>query len=296
MVASVCDAQLLTLSRGGRWYGRYGTLPCPLCQPEARPGQNALTLSDGAKGLLAHCKKTGCAFRDVAAALGITPGTFSAPNPAILAQHAADRQAEAEKRARQARTIWVEAAPISGTIAETYLRGRGITCDLPDSLRFHPEAWHGPTARRLPALVARVDGSSSFAVHRTFLRQDGNGKAEVEPQKAMLGAVKGGAVQLARASGPLVVAEGIETALSLASGLLCEPATVWAALSTSGMRALELPACTGRLTVACDGDAPGRAAALMLAERAYGLGWRVGLLDPGDGADFNDLLRKGVAA
>lgn len=87
---SISCAQALTLSRGGRWYGRYGNLPCPICQPDARPGQNALTLADGAKGLLAHCKKTGCPFRDVLAALGIVPGTYLVPEPSITAQREAE--------------------------------------------------------------------------------------------------------------------------------------------------------------------------------------------------------------
>lgn len=70
----------------------------------------------------------------------------------------------------------------------------------------------------------------------------------------------------------------------------------WAALSTSGLRGLHLPPQPGRLTIAQDGDAPGRAAALDLAARAHGLGWQVDRIDPGDGADFNDLLqRKAVA-
>jgi len=87
------------------------------------------------------------------------------------------------------------------------------------------------------ALIERADG---FSVHRTYLRPDGTGKAAIDPDKAMLGAVAGGAVRLTQAQGPLVVAEGIETALALASGMLGRPATIWAALSTSGMRALRL--------------------------------------------------------
>ncbi len=41
------DAQSLTMALGGRWYGRYGIAPCPVCQPERRKGQNALNLADG---------------------------------------------------------------------------------------------------------------------------------------------------------------------------------------------------------------------------------------------------------
>ena len=284
------DARTLTETLGGRWHLRYGVAACPICQPEARKDQDALTLSDGRNGLLAHCKKGGCDFRDILAAAGIAPGSYQRPDPAIIAQREAEHRAEAEKRARQAHDLWRDAQPITGTAAETYLRGRAITCPLPASLRFHPGAWHGATARCYPALVALVEGSDGFAVHRTYLRADGLGKAAVEPEKAMLGATAGGAVRLTDGLGLLVVAEGIETALSLACGLLREPATIWAALSTSGIRALRLPDKPGRLTIARDGDDAGKAAAITLAERAVALGWQVSLLPAPDGRDWNDIL------
>ncbi|OWJ80976.1 virulence-associated protein E [Haematobacter massiliensis] len=113
----------------------------------------------------------------------------------------------------------------------------------------------------------------------------------------MLGVVTGGAVRVAEGNGPLVVAEGIETALSLSSGLLRAPATIWAALSTSGMTSLHLPPAPGRLTIATDGDAPGRAAGHALAERATALGWTVSLLPAPEGRDWNDILTmKGASA
>jgi len=85
--------------------------------------------------------------------------------------------------------------------------------------------------------------------------------------------------------------------LSLACDLLDEPVAIWAALSTSGLRGLRLPAEPGRLTIGCDGDTPGREAAHALAERAHALGWTVGFLDPGDGRDWGDVLTgKAVAA
>lgn len=289
-------ARELTKALGGRWYGRYGAAPCPVCQPEGRKEQNALTLADGAQGLLAHCKRSDCAFRDILTAAGITPGTYTPPDPAALAEREREQRAAAERRAANARRLWQEARPIASTIAETYLRGRGITCDLPPTLHFHGETWHGPTARRLPALVALVEGSENFAVHRTFLRPDGTGKADVDPAKAMLGATAGGAVRLTNALGPLVACEGIETGLSLASGLLRTPATIWCALSTSGLRALHLPPNPTDLTIAADGDKAGREAAHALAERACALGWKVSLLPAPDGRDWNDILTRRQAA
>ena len=286
------DAQTLTIAMDGTWLGRYGTAPCPACQPEGRKGQNALTLTDGTNCLLAHCKKGGCTFRDILVAAGIAPGTFTPPNPARIAKRERERRAEAERKAEQAKQLWQEAQPIARTVAQTYLRGRGITCDLPPALRFHSATWHGATAKRFPAMVAMVEDSDAFAVHRTYLLADGTGKAEIEPAKAMLGATACGAVRLADGPGPLVVAEGIETALSLASGLLRTPAMVWAALSTSGIRGLRLPDNPGQLTIAPDGDTAGRAAANALATRAHSLGWQVSLLHAPDGRDWNDVLQE----
>ena len=292
------DARSLTMALGGRWNGRYGTAPCPVCQPERRKDQNALTLADGRDGrLLASCKKSACAFPDIIRAAGIAPGEYQPPDPTMLAQRERERQAEAQRKAEQAKRVWQEAQPIADTMAETYLRGRGITCDLPTTLRFHPECWHGPTAKRHPAMIAMVEGADGFAVHRTYLRADGGGKAGLDGgDKLMLGAVTGGAVRLTQAQGPLVVAEGIETGLSLASGLLSRPVASCAALSTSGIRGLRLPLRPGRLTIAPDGDEPGRAAAHALAERAHALGWQVSLLPAPDGRDWNDVLAgKAVA-
>jgi len=293
------EAEQITLDLRGKWYGRFGSAPCPVCQPEGRRDQDALTLSDAPDGrLLAHCKKAGCSFRDLAAALGLTSGSFAKSDPMQAAQRDAERRADAAKRAAQAKRLWDEAQIIAGTAAEAYLRGRGITCALPLTLRFHGACWHGPTAQRYPALVVAVQGAGLPAVHRTYLRADGSGKAGLDGgDKLMLGATAGGAVRLTDGPGRLVVAEGVETGLSLACGLLGEPATIWAVLSTSGIRGLRLPPHAGRLTIVCDGDGPGRQAAHALAERAHARGWTVSFLDPGDGHDFNDILTgKAVAA
>jgi hypothetical protein len=291
------DAKELNLALGGKWHGRYGAAPCPICQPERRKGQNALTLADGLNGrLVLDCKKSACAFLDILAAAGLHSGEYSPPDAATIVQRNAEQRVETEKRAAQARRLWREAQPIAGTIAETYLRARGITCPLPETLRFHPECWHGPTSKRWPAMVGAVQGTGLPAMHRTYLRPDGSGKAALYPDKMMLGATAGGAVRLTNAQGPLVVAEGIETALSLASGLLHAPATVWAALSTSGIRGLHLPPTASRLTIAPDGDKPGREAANALAERAHAQGWQVSQLPAPDCRDWNDILTGKDAA
>lgn len=292
------DAREVTINLGGKWHHKYGAAPCPVCQSGRHKAQNALTIADGRNGgLVLDCKKSACAFLDILAAAGVTSGSYKSPDPETLAKREAEQLKEAERRAAQALAIWKESLPIDGTIAETYLRGRGITCALPKSLRFHPQCWHGATAKRYPAMVAAVQGNRLAAVHRTYLQADGSGKADIEPAKMMLGATAGAAVRLTEAQVALVVSEGVETALSLSSGLLSAPAAVWAALSASGMRGLSLPPQAGQLTIASDGDAAGREAASALAARADALGWRVTLLPAPEGLDWNDvLMMNGEAA
>ena len=189
------DARDLTTVLGGKWYQRYGVAPCPVCQPQRGKCQNALTLADGRNGhLILHCKKSDCAFTDILAASGLRPGVYTPPDAETLARREAEQCEHAQQRAMQATLLWKEAQPINGTPAEAYLRGRGISCSLPDTLRFHPECWHGPTAKRYPAMVALVSGGDGASIHRTYLAPDGSRKAAVTPSKAMLGATKGGAV------------------------------------------------------------------------------------------------------
>jgi hypothetical protein len=288
------DAETLTRALGGKWRGNRGNAPCPVCQPERRRDQQGLSLRADGGRLLAFCHKSGCTFRDIAKAAGLPPDGV---NLDAIAQHkaAVNHALDMARRGWQAKAAWAAAETVHGTPAETYLRGRGITCPLPDTLRFHPQGWHA-TGHHYPVMVARVDGAAGFAVHRTYLCGDGTGKAGVTPDKAMLGPCAGGAVRLSQGDGPLVVCEGVETGLSLLCGLLRTPATVWAALSTSGMRGLHLPPVPGRLTIAADGDAAGRDACNALATRADALGWHVSLLPAPDGQDWNDVLRERIGA
>ncbi|MTH77562.1 DUF7146 domain-containing protein [Paracoccus aestuariivivens] len=284
--------EIVTALRG-RMYRSGGLCFCPAHANTKTP---ALSVMDGRDGrLLLHCY-TGCAFEEIMDALrglGLVEGkgSYSPPSQAELAAIREAEHQEARKRADQALRCWNEAGPINGTPAEVYLREiRGITAPLPSTLRFHSAAWHGPTAQRLPAMVALIEGLDLPAVHRTYLAPHGTAKAEVQPNKMMLGTTAGGHVEVAKADGPLVVAEGIETALALAFGLLARPATIWAALSTSGMSSLILPRQPHRLTIASDGDTAGREAAHKLAERAAALGWTVSMLPAPDGRDWNDIL------
>ena len=204
-------------------------------------------------------------------------------------------QSETERNARQADStagalrIWGVTEPVVSTPAETYLRSRGIHVTLPPSIRFHPRLKH-PTGAFWPGLVALVTRGIDdlpLAVHRTFLSHDGTGKAPTQPQKMMLGPCRGGAVRLAVADQSLMVGEGIETCLA-AMQATGRPA--WAALSTSGLRTLDLPVEVRDVVVLSDGDEPGEAAALYAARRWRREGRCVRIARPPRGMDFNDVL------
>ncbi len=291
------DAKTIVQQLRGKWFGRYGITCCPAHANTRTP---SLSIANGEGGrLLLHCH-AGCSFLSILDALkglGLVEGSghYSPPSTEEMARVRQAEKEQAEKQEARALVCWREAVPIYGTIAETYLRHRGITAELPDTLRFHPDCWH-PAGKRWPAMVALVEGAPRLAIHRTYLRPDGLGKAEVEPAKAMLGAVAGGAVRLTAGGDKLVVCEGIETGLSLASGLLRLRPTVWAALSTSGMKALRLPDPPGHVVIATDGDQPGKDAGQALGRIAGAWGFTVGLLPAPDGMDWNDVLRVGRRA
>ena len=110
------------------------------------------------------------------------------------------------------------------------------------------------------AAVVRED--RIVAIHRTFLRADGAGKADLDPDKMTLGPCKGGAVPLAPVRRILAVAEGIETGISYQQATNIP---TWAALSAGGIRNLVLPDLVEEVTVAADPDPVGLMAALAAA-------------------------------
>ncbi|WP_375664859.1 toprim domain-containing protein [Bartonella sp. CL162QHHD] len=276
----------------GVWHGYYGIARCP-AHDDRLPSLSLTNVHDGRLLLICYA---GCSFREIIQALiriGLLGKQAFNQTLSLSKQISADLK-RAKQKAERAKAIWQQCQPIKNTLAETYLRMRGITCDLPADLRFHDNCPH-PLGITLPALVAFVKGAGSFAIHRTFLQANGC-KTDQKPAKAMLGSVMGGAVHLSQANPKhLVICESIETGLSLLSGLLSEPVNLWASLSTSGMRHVNLPPTKARLTIAMDGDDAGRKAGFTLAARAYRQGFEVFIMQAPYGLDFNDvLILKGI--
>lgn len=292
------DARQITAELRGHWFGNYGVAFCPAHDNSRTPALSLKNTTDG--HLLAYCH-AGCNFFEVRAALaklGLLPEHTAAPlrhrEPKSRLAWTSAQRATTKRKAERAMGLWNAAQTTADSLAMRYLQSRGISHGLPPTLRSLHNCRH-PCGQRIPTLLARVDGAASFAVHRTFLTADGNSKTHLHPAKAMLGSCKGGAVHLSdigfhNAGGPLIVTEGIENGLSLLSGLLDFPATVWAALSTSGIVSLNLPSKPGHLIIAADGDPAGRRAAQRLSMRANQIGWRTSYLTPPTDQDWNDVL------
>ena len=252
----------------------------------------SLSIRDAGDGkVLVRCH-AGCGQEQVISVLrsrGLwtSNGPRSHPTQRPHVQHEPDQ--DDTKRTEVALAIWQATTPADNTAVESYLASRGLHLPLVSTLRFHAGLKH-PSGGIWPVMVALVtkgaDGTP-LAIHRTYLARDGAGKAPVEPAKMMLGPCRGGAVRLAPPGDVLMVGEGIESCLA-AMQATGHPA--WAALSTSGLRTLDLPEDVRAVIVLADGDEAGEAAARDCAWRWKREGRRVRIARPPQGMDFNDLL------
>jgi putative DNA primase/helicase len=233
-------AETIAKALGGRRAGGGWTARCP-AHEDRTP---SLSIRDAEENkVLVHCH-AGCDQERVIAALrtrGLWTENRSRSLSQLIRRTIVEFKSDQDdaKRSEAALAVWESAKPAQGTPVETYLASRGIDQPLPDALRFHAGLKH-PSGGTWPAMVALVtngvDGTP-LAIHRTFLARDGGGKAPVDPQKMMLGPCREGTVRLADPGDVLMVGEGIETCLA-AMQVTGNPA--WAALSTSGLRALDL--------------------------------------------------------
>jgi len=291
---SSCEAARIARALKGRRDGTGWMARCP-AHDDVTP---SLSVDVGHAGrTLVHCH-AGCDQRDVIEALvrlGLWRGgeriAADRTGSSSLRPHAFERA----ERSDAALSIWRASGEAVGTLVEAYLRARAITVPVPPNLRFHPRLKH-PTGDVWPAMTALVQHGGTgapMAVHRTFLARDGRGKAPVSPARLMLGPCRGGAVRLGEAGETLMVGEGIETCLS---AMQATGTPAWAALSTSGLRSLDLPLSTSDVIVLADGDEAGEAAAKASARRWSGEGRRVRIARPPRGLDFNDLLMACPAA
>lgn len=179
-----------------------------------------------------------------------------------------------------AREYWDAARHGPGSIVERYLSARALPPSVAKEFRFHPTVRHREANDWLPAMLAAVfqTGMQGLqGIHVTYLVADGSAKAGVEPNKRMFGRIKGSGVWLGAPQRTLVVAEGIETALSVraATGL-----SAVAALSCTLLPHLIFPDVVREVIIASDNDEAGKRWGLVAAGKwsREGLGVRLAKL------------------
>jgi len=234
-------------------------------------------------------------------------------------------------------SVWSESLPAHHPDAaplRRYFVARGVAMEsIPKVIRFHPDLDYfepqsnGKQTRYVrvtsaPAMVAQVTDKEGkpVTVHRTYLQQDGSGKAELgttvdgeprDPKKIMSpgvpGASSGGAIRLSPLVGDVLsVTEGIETALAVKT-VTDQP--VWVAISATNMPRLIVPDTVKRVNIWADWDFPkttpdgrvvraGQDAAQALANRLAEQGIVAVIYYPpslgvtGKGYDWLDVLNK----
>lgn len=202
---------------------------------------------------------------------------------------------------RAAQRLFAASQPVAGTLAETYLKARGLgEVSGLDALRFHPRCLYridgGTPPQHGPALIAAVtdEGGAVIGVMRTWLSRDGGSKAPLATPRKALGGIAGNAVRFGAARNNLIIGEGVETLLSLRPALPSIPLA--AALSAQHLAMFRVPSRLKRLYIAVDRDEAGLRAAEVLRKRATDTGVDAWLLLP-IRKDFNDdLVFDGVAA
>jgi hypothetical protein len=220
---------------------------------------------------------------------------LSLPPPQPSSHHQIHSTAAPTGSPESARRLFAMSQSILGTIAETYLRNRGLAAlHEADALRFHPRCYYRPDAESptetWPALVTAVTDLTGTitGAHRTWLDPSGIDKAPVDTPRRAMGHLLGHGVRFGVTTDVMAAGEGIETVLSLRSALPLLPTV--AALSANHLAAILFPATLRRLYVVRDLDRAGDLAAAAVTERAQSAGIEAITLSPML-KDFNEDLR-----
>jgi hypothetical protein len=220
-----------------------------------------------------------------------------------------------------ATTIFLAARPIPDTPVEAYLKNRKVDLrhlgHAPGALRFHPGLFHAATGSYFPAMVAAVNSPEGkhVSTHRTWLQRAGDIwiKARLHDNKMVLGTHPGGSIHLWKgASGkklkdapehePVVIAEGIETALSIV--MAAPEMRVLCGLNQGNMGGVWLPPQIRTVILALDNDASvdngkteekrikAALATSRMINRWFDRGYTdVRFIQSPHGKDFNDALQ-----
>ncbi len=227
-------------------------------------------------------------------------------------KQAAETQRINEAKVQDIKELVAKAQPITGTPAETYLRKeRGIQGEPPDSLRYiPPNTPFNYKGKKIPlksgALlsIATDHGGEVKAIQITQITRDGKKAVRddgIKLPKKTYGVQKGSFVELQKGSpkDPIILAEGIETALSVKETGI--KGTVLCSLGTSNIGNLDVK--DRDVLIAADWDGNFEVQSWKTTEKAKAnletQGNTVSIILPvknpeltNQKLDFNDLLKQ----
>jgi len=195
------------------------------------------------------------------------------------------------KRKFDIESLWRESVD-GGEMLKDYLRSRGLRGFVPKTLRLLTSHWYYDNGKKTehPCMVAQVTVNGVMvAIHRTYLKPDGHGKADVpSPKKLTNGGVTGGAIQLYSAKDRLAITEGIETAIAVqqSTGI-----PTWSCISAGGIKSVAIPEHVSKVSIWCDGDTVGRSSAYAACRRLI-RNKRCRVISAPDGKDWLDVLNE----
>lgn len=257
---------------------------CPACN-DGRTKNLGVTITDDGKGV-AHCFK--CNYTE---SYRREHGAHYIPTVRPLHKPQAQKH---ETLNEWGRALWRDCHTLSG-VAVDYLKARHCWIPPEDGhLRWNPSLKHpsGYVGPALVALVTDIHTRQHLSLHRTWITP--TGKADLETPRLPLAnhTLKNGVIRLCPddwVSGWLGLAEGIETALSLAHAYT----PVWATIDAGHLAQFPVLAGVSELVIAQDQDPAGMAAASICANRWANAG-RTVLVTNQQQNDLNDVLKEAV--
>jgi P4 family phage/plasmid primase-like protien len=162
--------------------------------------------------------------------------------------------------------VWKETKKDTGVIKK-YFKHRGLSGLVPKGIRLHPglsfyeDTKGGWIDRgRFPAMISPImNGLKLVGIHKTWLNKDGKGKIPFEGSKKtgkIDSSISGGVIKLfpAESGIPLVIAEGIETAIAVHEATRW-PA--WSCVSAMNFQKITIPQKFKPICLAVDLDKSG---------------------------------------
>mgnify|MGYP001225654178 FL=1 len=259
-------------------------IECPSCGRGGRDKTAGLTIEHDGKGVL-HCFR--CSYVETH-----RPERGAVCRvPTIKPAHKPQAQ-KLERLSEWGRAFWRECHPLSG-VATQYLRNRHCVIPPEDGhLRYHPAVKHpsGYTGPALVALITDVLTTEHLSLHRTWITPTGKAGLETPRLPLWNHSTKGGCIRLwpdEAVTYGLGIAEGIETALSLAHAY----APVWATIDAGHMAQFPVLPGIETLVIAQDKDPAGMSAASICARRWAEADKEVLVTRQAEN-DLNDVLKE----